>query len=117
MTGLVTDDMTALDGMEKGLNGYFIPVRLEKGKLVGNYVSLKAFMKLKDEVDKTLKSVAEDLHQGIIKVLPAKKACDYCDYKAVCGFEDGDPVLEMTQYSDDDIKRILEGEGEANGEA
>ena len=31
--------------------------------------------------------------------------------------EDGDPVLEMTQYSDDDIKRMLEGEGEANGEA
>ena len=120
MTGIAIDDITVLEGMERDLNGYFIPVsRDEDGTLKGSFISLKALMKLKEKVDETLTDIAEKLHRGEIPALPLESACSYCDFKPVCGFEDGDDVLQLTEYTDEDVRRILEedsdGEGEENG--
>lgn len=117
MSGLLIDDMTAIEGMEKELKGYFIPVYYDsKGKLAGNYISLEALMKLKDEIDRILKQTAENLHDGIIRVFPSESACRFCDYHTVCGFEKGDSMLEIPSITVREAERMLLSEGEAQSD-
>lgn len=114
MTGVVLDEMPVLEGMEKDLNGYFIPVSLKDGELKGNYISRKALMKMKDEIDRILTETAESLHKGAIEAQPKEGACDYCDYKAVCGIEDNDNVIKQTVMSNAEVLKYLEGEEESD---
>jgi len=113
MSGLIIDDITAMEGMEKDLQGYFIPIENKKGVISGNIISLEAMLKLKDEIDRVLKQTAQNLHDGIIKVFPSKKACDYCDFKTVCGFEAGDGMLEIPDMSVKEAEQMLLNKGEA----
>ena len=62
--------------------------------------------------------MADSLHSGRIEAVPAsgknyKFTCDYCDYKAVCSYEDNIPVRELI---DTDLKSVIEAL-EKGGEA
>lgn len=87
MNGLLLNDLKALEGMDKNLNGEFIPFKGSKDK--GDWTfSIEEFKILKNLVEKKLIDMAESLSDGDISDLPAKKKnilhCEYCDYYSIC---------------------------------
>ena len=63
--------------------------------------------------------MAEELHSGNIPASPVcgsnyKTVCDYCDYKAVCGYEENIPVYELDDMKLDDALEMLEKGAEAD---
>ena len=109
MSGIVVDDMEIAEGMEKELKGVYIPVKVDKdGKLKGALISYENLMLLKREIDDVLKATAESLHKGDIRVLPSDPSrCKNCDYKYICGFEDGDEALKIDKISNEKAFELL----------
>lgn len=122
MQGLVLENTEAIRGMDKTVSGRFIPVTVKKnGDFAGNLLSFSEFTALKDKVDENLKQMGILLHEGVIPVLPActntkNLACKYCDFAAVCGYEDGDRRRQLADYGrfDSAKKQLQQTE---NGEA
>lgn len=110
MDGIVLDNFTVVEAMDKEISGLFIPVKLDKnGNISGSLISLKQLEKLREKADKVLIRMADSLHQGIIDASPVhganyEKVCEYCDYKAVCGYEDNKPKRTLF---DDKLKDVL----------
>ncbi len=119
MDGIIVDDMDIITGMEHDVNGRFIPVTLTKSGSFdyrSKLIKAEDFIRLKRKIDMILKQMALNLHKGEIPVLPAKEdVCKYCDYSAVCGFEDGDSYREIADGKDKEIIESLRSEEEENG--
>ena len=105
MHGVVLDNTDAVLGMDKTVSGKFIPVTAKKrGEgFTGKLLTLQEFSSLKEKVDKNLVDMGTLLHEGVIPVLPTfsgknNVACTYCDYSAVCGYEEGDKVRQLVDY-------------------
>lgn len=99
MNGLLLDDPLIIEAMEVDAGGLFIPASLtQKGEFSrgSSVASLEKFGRLKQKVEKLLTNMADTLRQGDIAAVPAvlseKAVCEYCPYKAVCGFEEGLPM-------------------------
>lgn len=118
LNGMVVDDITAIQGMEKDLQGLFIPAYVDKnGELKGNIIPLEKLFKLNEKIDEILKDTAMSLHGGIINAKPdSQKTCDYCDYKNICGFESGDDMLEIESMSFDEALEAIDGENNTEAE-
>ena len=76
--------------------------------------------RLKTEIDGILREMADSLKAGNVEVLPCEKTndrdvCAYCDYYAVCGFEQGAPVRKIEKMSLKDAKKALNKEGDDVG--
>ena len=117
MNGLVLNDMTVIEGMEKDIGGVFIPVSMNSdGVLKGSLITSEEFNKLHKKVDEVLKSMVVNLQSGLIHVLPAgEDACKWCDYRSVCGYETGDKLREIPKLKSEEVLKILDGEGEEIG--
>ncbi len=117
MNGLVLNDMTVIEGMEKDIGGVFIPVSMNSdGVLKGSLITSEEFNKLHKKVDEVLKSMVVNLQSGLIPVLPAgEDACKWCDYRSVCGYETGDKLREIPKLKSEEVLKILDGEGEEIG--
>ena len=67
--------------------------------------------KLKQLVENMVVEMAQKTLAGDIAVVPAeqnkKLSCDYCDYRALCGFEEGDPVRKIEKLG----REAVFGEG------
>ena len=66
-----------------------------KGFFKACYEDIDGFSALKNQTEKLICQMADELMLGNLKVDPLFKssqdyACKYCDYKAICGFEMGD---------------------------
>lgn len=66
-----------------------------KGFFKANYEDVDGFTALKNQTEKLICKMADELMLGNLKVDPLFKSeednpCRYCDYRAICGFEDGD---------------------------
>ena len=126
MNGLVIDDKAVLSAMEKNLGGLFIPVNLKKDGSISksslkNLATLESFGKIFSYIDKKILSMAESLYDGKIAAVPAKSknktdACQYCDYKSVCGFEDGKATNDIFSFDNDEVMKIINSETENNCE-
>lgn len=98
MNGLLLDDPDIIRAMEYDAVGLFIPAKMNtKGELAkgASVASLEQFGLLKQRMEKLLADMAETLRGGDIAALPVAgevNACEWCDYRAVCGHEAGDPV-------------------------
>lgn len=116
MDGVVLDDIDAILGMDSTASGHFIPVTQKGEAFTGHLLNSKVFSSLKQRVDFNLQEMASKLHKGDIPVLPTfseKKnvACTYCDYKAVCGYEDGDAIREVQNLGRfEAVRNLLEEE-------
>ncbi len=111
MHGMVLNNIDVVNAMEKGCEGLFIPVSLDKnGALKGNVISLQALTNLKDRVNNSIKNMAEELQSGNISALPVEDGCTWCKYKDVCKREENDAVKEITVPSFDDAISILRSE-------
>ncbi len=112
MNGLILDDPQIVEAMEASAAGIFIPAWLTTKQVTdsrSSVASLAEFGRLKKRMEKLLTSMATTLRKGDIGAVPAYNsdidACKYCDFKAVCGFEEGMPVRTLAKM---DAKEVLE---------
>ena len=123
MNGLLIQDAAILQAMETDGKGIFIPVKLKDGKIpdtVKDLASLESYGHIFSYIDKKLMNMAQSLYKGQIERLPVKgkdtDGCAYCDYRTVCGFEEGKktrPVINRDVPSA--IGIIDKEEGNKNG--
>lgn len=83
-----------------------------KGFFKASYEDINGFTALKSQTEKLICKMADELMLGNLKVDPLFKSeqdypCKYCDYKAICGFENGDEHRKL--------EKIRQKGGKANG--
>ena len=110
MTGIVLDNSEVIKAMDSTESGTYIPVKYKGGQFVGSLIGLSQLEKLKEKADSILVEMADALHAGKIEAVPScgesyKSVCDYCDYKAVCSYEEDIPQRVLL---DDDLQTVLE---------
>lgn len=117
--GIVLDDVDICAGMDAELGGEYIPVKLKGDMLLdssGTLATLEQFGVLFSQVDNIITQMAQSLYDGDVSAVPAKgmhDACDWCVYKSVCGYCDGDDCRTLEKHSKDEVYDILMGkEGE-----
>ena len=114
MNGLLLDDPSVLRAMEADLGGLYIPYT--DGKKAETLYSLSEMGRLSRLVEERLRGMAEELHRGEIAARPscrgAESPCGYCDYRGICGFEEGDPVRELAALDRDTVLKELQEEAE-----
>lgn len=116
MKGLILNDSVVITGMDSTGEGVFIPANISKSSVGGNIISLEQLGKLKNKVDNLLKEMALSLKDGIIDAVPISNACDYCDYKSVCGWEKGMALRDVPSFNHKESLAILdEMEAENDG--
>lgn len=119
MHGVVLENTEAILGMDATVSGKFVPVTVKSGgAYAGNLLTVREFTALKEKVDENLTNLGTLLHRGVIPVLPAVSgnknlACTYCDYAAVCGFENGDATRQIVNLGKFDVvrKQLQQKEG------
>lgn len=116
MNGLLLSDEDVLRGMERDLNGDYIPYS-EGGRRTDALYSERELADLWALVGQRIEGMARQLYSGDIAALPCCRGdeapCDFCDYRTACGFEPGDPVREIIKL---DRADILKGEGSTDGD-
>lgn len=120
MHGVVLENTEAILGMDSTVSGKFVPVTAKTdGAYAGNLLTVREFAALKEKVDENLINLGTLLHKGVIPVLPAVSgnknlACTYCDYAAVCGFENGNETRQIVNLGRFDTvkKQLQQEEGE-----
>lgn len=115
MNGLVLEDIKSLEGMEKDLEGMYIPVARGKSGLKGkdSLATLEQLGKLSQHIEKTLKNMHRELNLGNIEAVPVEEACKYCEYRSLCGFEAGvDKEISVESLKNDEVWERIDGENE-----
>ncbi len=111
MNGVVLDNTDVILGMDASASGLFVPVSARGASFTGKLLTAQEFDALKDKVDEKLGDLGMLLHNGKIPVLPAVSgskniACTYCDYAAVCGYEEGDCTRQLENYGSFDKAKL-----------
>jgi ATP-dependent helicase/nuclease subunit B len=122
MSGLLLDDYEVLRGMERELAGVYIPVKLGRdGKpdIASQIASAAEFAALARKVELQITTMAEELSAGKIAAKPIQTSggltCEYCDYPALCGFEEGDACVTVKSFNKQEFFEII-GEEETGDE-
>ena len=96
MNGLILADMDIVTAMEKQNKGEFVPVLSTNkdgsvSKRLTSFATKEEFETIFAYIEKIMKDVGNEISNGKIEVAPVdgreSNACDYCDYKSVCGIE------------------------------
>ncbi|TVX94307.1 helicase-exonuclease AddAB subunit AddB [Paenibacillus agilis] len=127
MKGLVLADREVVAKMDAPLEkGYsdILPVAVKQdGSFYSNasVATTEQWDVLRDNVRNVIQRIGTHITDGEVQIEPYRmgpsKACDYCDYKPVCQF---DELLEGNQYrmlprmSKDDVWMQLQGGGESS---
>jgi ATP-dependent helicase/nuclease subunit B len=119
MSGLLLEDAEILAGMEADMAGIFIPAKLKKDGSLDSYSSvadLSRMGRLGAKVQDMIIQMAAALSQGGIAAHPVDAPdypiCAYCDYRALCGFEDGDAVRKIAKLDREKVFELLESEAD-----
>mgnify|MGYP004665129153 CR=1 FL=1 len=99
MNGLILGDVNVVKMMDNNLvkgNSNMVPAYIDKdGNLSKNKTSVlekNDFKKLQIKIEKIIKEISQNILTGQIQQKPIylyknkKTACDYCNFKAICGF-------------------------------
>ncbi len=116
MNGLILEDIKNLEGMEKALEGMYIPVARGKSGLKGkdSLATLEQLGKLSAHIERTLKNMHRELNLGNIEAVPVEEACKYCEYRSLCGFEAGvDKEISVESLKNDKVWERIDGENES----
>ncbi len=113
MKGLVLNDSSVLLAMEREGKKHFIPAKLDAGGApTGNVITPQQFQLLRGVVEQLLVHMAETLLSGDIAADPLSTnghlACEYCDYRAVCGHTPEDPARVLPTPGMADVLADLE---------
>jgi ATP-dependent helicase/nuclease subunit B len=78
--------------MDENFSKKYIPISLNKDgslKKSSSIATLEQLGMLKKYIDKTLKTIGNNLYSGEIPINPFEKGCEYCKYKGLCGYPEG----------------------------
>ena len=106
--------------MEHGQNGIFIPVLDYYKKPVDALVTLAELGRIKAQVEEEVREMGNLLHSGDIEVKPIYKneydnVCTWCNYHSICGFEQGDPTIEIEKKDTKEVlAELLKKDGDSN---
>lgn len=122
MNGLLINDPEILSAMEEGVQGVFIPARMgADGKLQQaekSFTTLEDYGRIFAFLDQKLMEMAQQLFDGNVERNPVKgtsqDACEYCDYRSVCGFENGKKTRRIVGMSQSEAMEIIREEGKAH---
>lgn len=116
-TGVVTDEKEVLLKIDKELEAgksITIPVGFKKdGDFASGskIISQEDFQTVSEFVNKKLVSMGGEILNGNISLSPSdmgdKKACSYCAFKEVCGFDTGIPGCELRSLPKFDTETVL----------
>ena len=127
-SGLLSDDMSILEAMERGLEdkGRFIPVALKKKKgeeeasfASGSAVAdLAKFGRLARYTQKKLLEMGQELRRGSVEANPRRSDrsyCDWCEFRAACRFDEtaGDKIRPLRKLKDEEVWEQLGGDENA----
>ncbi len=102
MNGLLLEDSEVLEAMDAS-GGIFIPGTRSKN----SFAKLSELGVLAQKVTDQLSNMAYSLMDGKIEAVPTVgggfNQCQYCDYKNVCGFEDGDRIREKREVEREEL--------------
>ena len=122
MEGMILDDSEVRAGMDRSLKGTLLPVGTEKraGAAGGRFFSLAQLGLLAKRMDRILKQMGEDLHNGRVEALPVfgknhGRTCEWCDYRSVCQREDGGAFRYVQKLDHTQALTILEKEEQSDG--
>ena len=110
MSGLLIKDKEILSAMEDNIKGIYIPAKDDVEKCE-NLVTLAQYGNIFKYIDKKFTSMAQSLFDGNIERNPVKSsfdACQFCDYKTVCGYEKGKKSNDFKKSSNDEILKQIE---------
>jgi len=109
MNGLILGDVEVVKMMDNNLvagNSNIIPAYIDKdGNVSKNKSSIlekEDFLALQNKIEKVIKQISEEIMSGEIAQKPIylhknkRTACEFCSYKAICGF---DSKLCSNQYN------------------
>ncbi len=128
--GVVNSSPKVLDALDKEVTGsksLVVPVSFNKdgeAKDSANVLTMEKIAQLSKYVDIYMEESVEKILDGAISVNPymkdKKTGCDYCDFKAICGFDDkirGCDYRNLGNISDEEVfNRVLTKiEGDENG--
>ena len=118
MNGLLTLNSTLSYAMDKSGEGEFIPkLRLNKdgtpSKLNKTYIESEKFSEIFDYIERIMKKTGETILNGDINISPLdgreSKACAYCDFSSVCGFENKE-TLRVPDLNNDEVFEAMKGD-------
>ena len=124
MSGLILADKEISKAMDKEGEGRFIPkLFLNKDGAISakndSYISADEFTAIFDHIERIMRKTGNSILSGDISVLPLNgresDACEYCDFKKVCGIEDNE-IRKVARLSKAKVMEILsEGGKKQNG--
>lgn len=116
MNGLLKADKDLVFAMEKENLGEFVPrLPINKdgsvSKTATSFITDSEFTKIFDYIEKLMLKTGDSISNGDIAVCPVdgreSGACDYCDYKSVCGFENNE-TLKVPNLKNIEVFEIME---------
>ena len=114
MNGMILDDGEVLKGMDNSLSGRFIPVKVSKsGAMSGNFISLLQLEELSKRLEKIMRDMGENLHEGKIPARPAygkghAQTCEWCAFSSVCQRESGGKIRYIEKLSHEECLERLD---------
>ena len=113
MDGIVLDDASVVQAMERDNGKLFIPAYIAaQGQPKGSVITEEQFGLLRGVVEQLLVNMANNLLDGDIAALPIKRGeytpCTYCDYRAVCARDEDDPTSLIGERSMAQVLKDLE---------
>lgn len=120
MNGLLQNNTELLTAMERNNEGRFVPkLSIKKdGTLYSSctsFIKKEEFTDIFDYIERIMRDTANALLSGDFAVSPLdgrdKKACEYCDFKSVCGIEDN-PCGKVPALKNDEVFAKMRGDEE-----
>ncbi len=111
MNGLVKADIELVKAMEKENSGEFVPsLSLNKdgsvSKSSSSFITEDEFTKIFNHIEKLMKNAGDSIANGDITINPVdgreSGACDYCDYKGICGIENN-IAIKVPSYKNSEV--------------
>ena len=113
MNGIVLAEEDVVYAMEEQNGGEFIP-KFNPEKQSDAYLSADEFNKIFDFISRKLKSTAKTLFEGSIEADPIdgleSKACEYCDFAAVCRIENKKHKGAVSMSKQEVLEQIVKEE-------
>ena len=94
MNGIVLNDITVVEGMDKTGKGTFIPASVKSGLPYStkSLATLEEIGFLFNKIDQIITKMAENLYNGDVSAVPIKgkyqNGCQYCQYSSVCNYKE-----------------------------
>ena len=121
MSGLVNSDFSVIESIDNELSDKTGASKIVKVSTTKKGVDKRStvidssnYMKFIDHVADMADEMKKDIIKGNIKINPIEKACDYCPYGGICGFDRklGDRYREMEKVGLEDVIARLNGSDE-----